>query len=70
MGESFKISEFVDDQNEIDRALNDGVNLKKLGFKILHEINKNSYIPEISIVGTTLQAYQYFSGKDTLPFPN
>ena len=65
LGESFKISEFVDDQNEIDRALNDDVNLKKLGFKILHEINKNSYIPEISIVGTTLQAYQYFSGKDT-----
>ena len=28
LGESFKISEFVDDQNEIDRALNDDVNLK------------------------------------------
>lgn len=41
----------------------DGVNLKRLGFKILHEVNRNSYIPEVSIVGTAIQAFYDFSNK-------
>lgn len=63
-GESFKISEYLDEQSEIEKEMIDGVNLKRLGFKILHEINKNSYIPEVSIVGTAIQAFYDFSQKN------
>ncbi|KAL6450552.1 plsB Glycerol-3-phosphate acyltransferase [Candida maltosa Xu316] len=66
-GDSFKISEFIDNQSEVEKEMPDGVNLKKLGFKILHEINKNSYIPEVSIIGTAIQAYESFTNKTVFP---
>lgn len=40
------------------------VNIKKLGFKILHEINRVSYLPEISIIGASIQAHYYYCKKD------
>ncbi|EDK44383.1 conserved hypothetical protein [Lodderomyces elongisporus NRRL YB-4239] len=60
LGESFTLSEFIDDP---DIKTEKEVNLKKLGFKILHEVNRNSFIPEISIIGTALQAYNYYANK-------
>lgn len=63
LGESFKISEYLDSQSELEKEMPDGVNLKRLGFKILHEVNRNSYIPEVSIVGTAIQAFYDFSNK-------
>jgi hypothetical protein len=63
-GDSFKISEFLDSQSEIEKEMTDGVNLKRLGFKILHEVNRNSYLPEVSIVGASIQAYHDFTKKD------
>ncbi|KAI3405255.2 hypothetical protein KGF56_001947 [Candida oxycetoniae] len=64
LGESFTLSEFIDDSSLTDEKQ---VNLKKLGFKILHEINKNSYVPKVSIIGTALQAYDYFAQKSIFP---
>ncbi|CAK9439543.1 uncharacterized protein LODBEIA_P36430 [Lodderomyces beijingensis] len=60
LGESFTLERFID--NPEIRHEKD-VNLKKLGFTILHEINRNSFLPEVSIVGTALQAYNYFANK-------
>ncbi|KAI5967002.1 uncharacterized protein KGF55_000411 [Candida pseudojiufengensis] len=60
LGESFTLSEFINNDDVKDEK---EVNLKKLSFKILHEVNRNSFIPEISIIGLALQAYNYFSQK-------
>ena len=37
-------------------------NLKKLGFKILHSINEVAHMPEIVIVGITIQTFYYYCG--------
>ncbi|KAI5952530.1 hypothetical protein KGF54_003397 [Candida jiufengensis] len=60
LGESFTLSEFINNDDVKDEK---EVNLKKLGFKILQEVNRNSFIPEISIIGLAIQAYNYFSQK-------
>ncbi|CAK9439829.1 uncharacterized protein LODBEIA_P39290 [Lodderomyces beijingensis] len=60
LGESFTLEQFIDNPEVREEK---DVNLKKLGFRILHEVNRNSYIPEVSIVGTALQAYVYFANK-------
>ncbi|RLV90643.1 Glycerol-3-phosphate acyltransferase [Spathaspora sp. JA1] len=82
LGSTFTMSHYInEDDQEFSLKLNnpttpiteqdfDQVNLKKLGFKILHEINKNSFLPEISIVGTSIQAYYYISQKRTFPVRN
>lgn len=74
LGESFKLSEFVADKsnllqdNEIVSDISElnmdcPVNLKKLGFKILHEINRVSFLPPMSLVGSSIQAYYYVTNK-------
>ncbi|CAI5758061.1 unnamed protein product [Candida verbasci] len=67
LGKNFTVSEFIkNEESQLSEpiASETQVNLKKLGFKILHEVNKNSYIPEVSIVGTSLQAYLYFNNQN------
>ena len=67
LGQSFTLSEFLANEQrqhrEIDIKSEKDVNLKKLGFKILHEVNRIAFIPEVSIIGTALQAYTDYSGK-------
>lgn len=67
LGRGFTLSEFLTSEQQIaggDEIKNEkDVNLKKLGFKILHEVNRIAFIPEISIIGTALQAYTDYSGK-------
>lgn len=67
LGQSFTLSEFLTSEQQIaggDEIKHEkDVNLKKLGFKILHEVNRIAFIPEISIIGTALQAYTDYSGK-------
>lgn len=67
LGQGFTLSEFLTSEQQIaggDEIQNEkDVNLKKLGFKILHEVNRIAFIPEISIIGTALQAYTDYSGK-------
>ncbi|KAK6199451.1 glycerol-3-phosphate acyltransferase [Scheffersomyces amazonensis] len=81
LGNRFHLSEFLEQQQAEDSNFISGlpnyeivdsghVNLKKLGFKILHEINRISYLPEVSIVGTTLQVYYYYYFKDHLSSNN
>ncbi|GEQ69780.1 hypothetical protein JCM33374_g3454 [Metschnikowia sp. JCM 33374] len=43
------------------------INLKKLGFKILHSINEVSYLPESAIVGITIQTFYYLHGRKEFP---
>ncbi|KAI5952991.1 hypothetical protein KGF57_004087 [Candida theae] len=67
LGQSFTLSEFLASEQQQHRDVEikseKDVNLKKLGFKILHEVNRIAFIPEISIIGTALQAYTDYSGK-------
>ncbi|CUM67762.1 uncharacterized protein PRCAT00005467001 [Priceomyces carsonii] len=79
LGLSFHFSNFINDpKNLIDQdsvadiastveSYGSTVNLKKLGFKIFHEINNVSYLPPISIVGSSIQAYYYFQNKSVFP---
>lgn len=54
LGKSFTLSDFIKYE-----CSNNVINLKKLGFKILHEVNYTNYLPPISIIGTVLQLYLY-----------
>lgn len=58
LGNRFKLSEFIENDNKDNE---EDVNLKKLGFKILHEINNTKFIPNVAVVGTALQIYYYFN---------
>ncbi|KAG2732794.1 hypothetical protein G9P44_003784 [Scheffersomyces stipitis] len=79
LGNSFRLSSFVESDreflNEVTATIKSNpsasletehskVNLKRLGFKILHEVNRISYLPEIAIIGTALQVHYYFFKKD------
>lgn len=77
-GNAFKLSSFIEkEKNEVleDKITVDidsnkedvQVNLKMLGFKILHEINRVSYLPPISIIGAAVQAYHYYFNKSEIP---
>lgn len=62
LGNFFKLSEFIEDDLKntnvpLDLIPGSKVNLKKLGFKILHEINRALYLPEVSIIGSSLNTY-------------
>ncbi|ODV68917.1 hypothetical protein HYPBUDRAFT_4987 [Hyphopichia burtonii NRRL Y-1933] len=75
LGDNFKISEFIEElkfpiqtsflsgnvDEEEDGNEEGGVNLKKLGFKILHEVNRVHYIPSIAIIGCSIQLYHYLT---------
>lgn len=56
LGEAFKLSDYVEDD---DYSFADEVNIKKLGFKVLHEVNRTAYIPKVAVVGAALQFYYY-----------
>ena len=65
LGEMFTMKEFIENDNDKEITakmtdFSDAVNLKKLGFKILHEINRISYLPKISLIGFSLQIHYYF----------
>ncbi|KAK6463578.1 glycerol-3-phosphate acyltransferase [Scheffersomyces coipomensis] len=72
LGNNFLLSDFINQESDpkflshlktnTNFQITDSnhVNLKKLGFKILHEVNRISYVPEVSIVGLSLQIYYYF----------
>ncbi|CAN3377294.1 hypothetical protein DIURU_003455 [Diutina rugosa] len=62
LGERFYLSEFIEND---DYSFADEPSLKKLGFKVLHEVNNTSYLPPVAIVGMALQIYYYrnYEGK-------
>lgn len=67
-GERFRLGKFVEENKSIDDdepEEEDGVNLKKLGFKILHEVNRHAIIPEVGLVGCSIQIYHYYYNKTT-----
>lgn len=63
LGENFRISDFILDPNDNDKLAEEQVNLKKMGFKILHEINSVSYLPEVSIIGLAIHCYGALHGN-------
>lgn len=71
LADNFTLSSFVDDPaNLVESASQDdivsleqNVNLKKLGFKILHSINGVSYLPRSAIVGLSIQTFYYFNER-------
>ena len=71
LAENFKFSSYVNDPKNLLDVSDDpdqiaseqDLNLKKLGFKILHAINDVSYIPEIALVGITIQTFNYYYRK-------
>ncbi|QFZ25445.1 putative glycerol-3-phosphate acyltransferase [Clavispora lusitaniae] len=72
LADNFTLSSFIQDpENLIERKENDNsiadenVNLKKLGFKIMHAINGVSFLPQSSIVGTAIQTFYYLHGLET-----
>lgn len=71
LAENFKLSSFVNDPANLvelgdDASLTEGrVNLKKLGFKVLHAINKVSFLPQNAIVGTSIQTFYYVHGNNS-----
>lgn len=73
LGESFKLSKFIlDDAGELREP---EVNLKKMGFQILHEVNNTRYLPEVAIIGSAIQCYYYYHNnpktiqiEELLPF--
>lgn len=81
LADNFKFSSYVNDpansldfSDEKDQiAAEQNLNLKKLGFQILHAVNDVSYLPESALVGITIQTYNYmyqkkeFSTIDLLP---
>ncbi|KAK6457281.1 glycerol-3-phosphate acyltransferase [Scheffersomyces xylosifermentans] len=76
LGESFLLSSFIESNREFAQTVRttplnaiaeseaSKVNLKRLGFKILHEVNRISFLPEVSIIGTALQVYYYDTRKE------
>ena len=72
LADNFTLSSFVQDpgnlieRKETDNLIADeNVNLKKLGFKIMHAINGVSFLPQSSIVGTAIQTFYYLHGLET-----
>lgn len=71
LSDSFSLSSYVEDpQNRVDYDFEEDIsvseqdiNLKKLGFKILHAVNAASYLPECAIIGMVIQTFHYMSGK-------
>lgn len=68
LADNFKLSSYVDDTanhvgvedtNDTTIVSEQNVNLKKLGFKILHAVNDSSFLPVSAIVGITIQTYYY-----------
>ncbi|WPK23524.1 hypothetical protein PUMCH_000765 [Australozyma saopauloensis] len=84
LAENFKFSSYVNDpDNSLDIsddkeqiASEQNLNLKKLGFKILHSVNEASYLPESALVGMTIQTFNYhyrkkeFATAELLPMFN
>ncbi|EGW32850.1 uncharacterized protein SPAPADRAFT_136622 [Spathaspora passalidarum NRRL Y-27907] len=66
LGTSFTMSHYIT-QDDVEFSDFDSVNLKKLGFKILHEVNRNSFLPEVALVGCALQAFHYIKPSPTFP---
>ncbi|KAG7662264.1 uncharacterized protein J8A68_004158 [[Candida] subhashii] len=68
LGDNFKLSNYMQDEENLSLIKQEAdfqqINLKKLGFKILHEINRSRFLPEISLIGTALQAYYYLEKKE------
>lgn len=71
LSDSFTLSSYVGDpKNRVDYDFEDDIsvseqdiNLKKLGFKVLHAVNAASYLPECAIIGMVIQTFHYMSGK-------
>lgn len=70
LAESFRLSSYIEDPaNQVDSDSEDAqiseqnVNLKKLGFKILHAVNEERFLTHSAIVGITIQTFYYKSGK-------
>lgn len=71
LADSFTLSSYVEDPlNRVDKSDEDDmmvseqdINLKKLGFRILHAINLASYLPECAIVGMSIQTFHYMTGR-------
>lgn len=71
LADNFKFSDYVNDphnllevSDEQDQVASEqNLNLKKLGFKILHSINDVSYLTESAVVGMTIQTFNYFYRK-------
>lgn len=69
LADRFTLSSYVEDGKNRVNGDEDGViseedvNLKKLGFKILHAINGLSYLPQSAVVGVTIQTYYYLHGE-------
>lgn len=69
LADRFTLSSYVEDKSNLVGADDDSpvseedVNLKKLGFKVLHAINNASYLPQSAVVGTTIQTYYYLHGQ-------
>ena len=69
LGRPFTLSNFIEEDKKEANELGAPYtfpNLKKLGLKVMHEINRVSYLPPISIIGTAIQAhYYYYNEKET-----
>lgn len=72
LGEGFPLSGFASDPSNLiaansventDSTLDSPINLKKLAFKVFHEINRVSFIPEVAIIGGSIQTFHYYTGK-------
>lgn len=72
LADNFTFSSYVDNPanlvgngDEDDAAIvsEQNVNLKKLGFKILHAINEASFLPQSAVIGITIQTYYYLYGQ-------
>lgn len=71
LADSFTLSSYVEDPANLvtgdveddTMASEQDVNLKKLGFKILHAINDAAFLPECAIIGMTIQTYYYLNNE-------
>lgn len=64
LGKNFTLSSFVENPANL---VNNQVNLKKLGFQVLHEVNRTKYFPEVTLVGVAIQTYYYFHNESLFP---
>lgn len=69
LADNFTLSSFVNNPANLielggNVSLTEGrVNLKKLGFQVMHAINKVSFLPKNAIVGTAIQTFYYLHGN-------
>lgn len=76
LADRFTLSSFVEDEgnrvncDEEGAISEEDINLKKLGFQILHAINGVSYLPQSAVVGVTIQTYYYLNGEREFPIVN